>query len=176
MKALINQLESINIALICENYKQHEQFYEAWDVFTSIFFNSPFLNDADKLKIKSGSVNAAYIAEFKKEPLKEYFNVEAAKRYKPTVTILIGEFNQEDHLWINILIHQRLIKNVILFDKTFVGQESPMPIEVAQYCQDPEWDIKGFSRDLFRFFFGKEGDLWLQEDDKESAKILRSVS
>jgi len=176
MNMLINQMEIIKIALICENYKQHEKFYDAWDIFTSIFFNSPFLNEENELKICSASVTAAYIAEFQKEPLEEYFSVEVAKRHKPNVTILAGDFNQKDHYWINFLIHQRFIKSTILFDSTCKGQESPMPIDIAEYCENPDWDAKGMSRDLFKFFFGKKGDLWLQQKDQENIKNLRSVS
>jgi hypothetical protein len=169
-------MEVIKIALICENYKQHEKFYEAWDIFTSIFFNSPFLNEENELKVCSASVTAAYIAEFQKEPLSEYFSFEVAKRHNPNITILSGNFNQQDHRWINILIHHRLIKDTILFDAECVGQQSPMPIEIAEYCQNPEWDQVGMSRDLFKFFFGKKGDQWLQQKDQENIKNLRSVS
>lgn len=114
----------------------------------------------------STKMKGSYVASNQATSLREHFTIDLLKHYKDiTITVIIGEFNQQDHFWINVLIHQHLLGDVLLFDPEI--KESPMPIHVAQYCNDLQFDVNGMVKDLFDFFFHERGVKYFESTIKK---------
>lgn len=152
-------LNGIRVLLIAEQRVYVNNFYNAWEKFNDLLDKSIFVKDEHISNMFAGSViKGLYVADSpdNKGALKEHFTVDLLKHYKSiTITVIIGEFTNHDHFWINYLMHQRLLGEVIVFDPEI--KESPMPIHVAEFCKNLEYDVDGMVKDLFAFFFGSRG-------------------
>ena len=152
----VTNLRGIRILLIAEQHYHANLFYEAWEQFEHFLYKSPMMNDDLASIFGVSKIKSTYVAAGEKTPLKDYFTTDVLKLYKDiTITIIIGEFNQQDHFWINYLMHQQLLGDVLLFDPEV--KESPMPIHVAHFCKDLQFDLNGMVKDLFDFFFHQKG-------------------
>ena len=155
----LESLNGIRVLLIAEQRVYVNNFYNAWEKFNDLLDKSTFVKDEHVANIFAGSVvKGLYVADSpdNKGSLKDHFTLDLLKHYKNiTITVIIGEFNQQDHFWINVLMHQCLLGDVVVFDPQI--EESPMPIHVAEFCKDLEYDVDGMVKDLFTFFFGRRG-------------------
>ncbi len=160
-------MRGIRILLIAEQHYHASLFHEAWEQFEHLLYKSPIIDEKLIDLFGSTKMKGSYIASSEKTPLRDHFTIELLKHYKDiTITVIIGEFNQQDHFWINVLMHQRLLGEVLLFDPEI--KQSPMPIHVAQYCNDLQFDVNGMVKDLFDFFFDGKGVKYFDSTTKKN--------
>jgi hypothetical protein len=163
----------MNILVISQNQKTRTLFQEAWSEFRKKVMTSKHISDNYKDMFINVVFKGAYIAEISEMPLKAIYPLELLKEFKkrPSTnidfTFVLGEFDQHDHYYLNFTMHQLLLGEILLFDPSV--KESPMAIEVSQYCTNPEFDKQGMILDFFCFFFGDErGVSFYQKIYKES--------
>lgn len=121
---------------------------------------SKLISDEYKDMFVTVIFKGAYIAEISEMPLKAVYPINLLHAFKerPSThidfTFVLGEFQEEDHYYLNFTMHQMLLGEILLFDPEV--KQSPMALEVSQYCFNPEKDKNGMILDLFCFFFGEQ--------------------